>query len=56
MAMKYYTEFQEQLKDSNRDFKVATIYSYSQNEDDPEEIFGDESLDTDALDKSSRDS
>lgn len=55
MAMKYYTEFKEQLRGTNRDFKVATIYSYSQNENDPEEIFGDESLDTDALDKSSRD-
>jgi len=55
MAMKYYTEFKEQLKDSNRDFKVATIYSYNPNEDDPDEIFGDESLDTRALDQSSRD-
>jgi len=55
MAMKYYTEFKEQLDEINRDLKIATIYSFSPNEDDPDEIFGDESMDTSALDKSSRD-
>jgi len=57
MAMQYYTEFQEQLRaveETNR-LKVATIFSYSANEDDPEDVLHDEEFENDKLDKSSRD-
>ncbi len=55
MAMKYYTEFKRQLAESRRQLTVATIFSYSANEDDPEDVLLDENFDTDALDKTSRD-
>jgi hypothetical protein len=32
MAKQYYTEFQTQLAEKNRNFTVATIFSYSPNE------------------------
>ena len=55
MAMKYYTEFCKQLAESGRKLTVATIFSYSANEDDPEDALPDEGFETDALDKTSRD-
>ncbi len=55
MAMKYYTEFQKQLARENRQFTVATIFSYAANEDDPDDVLGEEGFDTDALDQTSRD-
>lgn len=48
----YYEEFKRQLSEGGRDLRIATIFSYSQNEDDPME---DEDFDTEGLDKSSRD-
>ncbi len=54
MAMKYYTEFKRQLEERNRNLVVATIFSFSPNEDDPDDIFPDEEFETDKLDKSSR--
>lgn len=55
MAMKYYAEFRKQLAESGRRLTVSTIFSYSPNEDDPEDILPDEGFETDALDRSSRD-
>ncbi len=55
MAMKYYTEFKRQLAQQNRQFTVATIFSYAANEDDPDDVLGEEGFDTDALDQTSRD-
>jgi type I site-specific restriction-modification system R (restriction) subunit len=55
MAMKYYTEFKCQMPEKNRNLAVATIYSFSANEDDPEDALPDEGFDNDKLDKSSRD-
>ena len=62
MAMKYYTEFKKQLAESHRQFTIATIFSYSANEDDPEDlpagqagVLQEEGFDTDALDQTSRD-
>ncbi|MGL4721782.1 MAG: type I restriction endonuclease subunit R [Desulfovibrionaceae bacterium] len=60
MAKKYYAEFQKQMKElpSDKKLKVATIYSFAVNEDEPEivGIIEDENLeDTTKLDKSSRD-
>jgi type I restriction enzyme R subunit len=56
MAMKYYTEFKKQLTEKKSKFTIATIFSFSVNEDDPEDApLPDEDFDTDKLDKSSRD-
>jgi len=55
MAMKYYSEFKKQLDEKNRKLNVATIYSFSVNEDDPEDVVPEEGFDTSKLDQSSRD-
>lgn len=60
MAKKYYSEFQSQMAGlpSDKQLKVATIYSFGVNEDEAEieGIIEDENLeDTSRLDKSSRD-
>ncbi len=60
VAKKYYTEFQSQMAGlpSDKQLKVATIYSFGVNEADDEEngIIEDENLeDTSRLDQSSRD-
>lgn len=60
MAKKYYSEFQKQMAElpSGKRLKVATIYSFGVNEDEPEAdgILEDENPeDTSKLDKSSRD-
>lgn len=55
MAMKYYKEFQRQIAESHRQFTIATIFSYSANEDAPEDVLQEEGFDTDALDQTSRD-
>lgn len=55
MAKRYYLEFKKQLKETGKDLKIATIYSYNQNEEDPDGFFGDEEMDTEKLDVSSRD-
>lgn len=55
MAMKYYTEFKKQLAESGRKLTIATIFSYSANEADPEDALPDEDFDTGGLDKTSRD-
>jgi type I restriction enzyme R subunit len=55
VAMKYYTELKKQLAERGRKLNIATIFSYSANEADPEDVFPDEDFDTDSLDKSSRD-
>ena len=55
-AMKYYTEFKKQLAERNSSLKIATIFSFAANEDDPEEGFiFDEDLDITGMDQSSRD-
>lgn len=56
MAKMYYQEFQKQLAEANRKMVVATIFSFSPNEDDDEnEILPDEDFDTSSLDQNSRD-
>ncbi len=54
MAMKYYEEFRRQLSLSGSGLRVATIFSFSQNEDDPEDALPDEGFENDKLDKTSR--
>lgn len=55
-AKLYYTEFKRQMTASpEKALKVATIYSYGQNEDDPDGFLDDENSDnTEELDVSSR--
>lgn len=58
VAKLYYTEFQKQMAElpSDKRLKVATIYSFGVNEDDPEGFIDDENPeDTNRLDQSSRD-
>lgn len=55
VAKLYYKELKKQLAESGRGLKVATIFSYSANEADPEDLLADENFDTAGLDQSSRD-
>jgi type I restriction enzyme, R subunit len=54
MAMKYYAEFKKQLEEKQKRLNVAIIYSFSVNEDDPEDVLPEEEFDTDKLDQTSR--
>lgn len=56
VAKKYYLELKRQLTKRGRKLNVATIFSYSANEADPEDVFPDEDFDTSGLDQTSRDS
>jgi type I restriction enzyme R subunit len=55
MAKKYYEEFRRQLAEKNRKLSVATIFSYSPNEDDPEDAAPDEDFENERLSKPDRD-
>ncbi len=55
MAIRYYAEFKKQLAERNRTLTIATIFSFSANEEDPEGALPDENLNMDNLDQSSRD-
>lgn len=55
MAMKYYTEFKRQLIERNRNLTIATIFSYSVNQEDPTDVVQEEGFETDLLDQTSRD-
>jgi len=57
MAKLYYIEFQKQLKDlpSDQKLKVATIFSYTANEEEPDGTIDESPEDTSGLDASSRD-
>ena len=54
VARKYYTELKKQLEERGRKLNIATIFSYSANEADPENVFPDEDFDTEGLDQTSR--
>ena len=54
VAKKYYFEFKKQLKEKNKDLRVATIFSYSVNEEENTNNLDDESFDTENLDLGSR--
>jgi len=57
MAKLYYTEFQKQLIDlpSDQKLKIATIFSYSPNEEESDGTTDENSEDTTGLDATSRD-
>jgi type I restriction enzyme R subunit len=55
MAIKYYNEFKKQIKERNRDLVVATIFSFSPNEDEFDGLLPEEEFETERLDQSARD-
>ena len=55
MAIRYYAEFKKQLAERNRKLALATIFSFSPNEEDPDGALPDEDFNMDNLDQSSRD-
>lgn len=55
MAIKYYNEFKKQMLLTGKKLSIATIFSYSPNEEDPEDTLFDENFETDGLDQTSRD-
>ena len=57
VAKKYYAEFKKQLADlpSDKQLKVATIYSFGVNDEDADGMIDENSEDTSGLDVSSRD-
>lgn len=54
LLKKYYEEFRRQIAESGKRLNIATIFSYSANEDDPDEA-ADEDFQNERLDQSSRD-
>lgn len=55
VAKKYYLEFKKQLKKTQKDLTIATIYSFASNEEDTADgILDDEGFETELLDQSSR--
>ena len=53
VAKKYYLEFKKQLEEKNKNLTIATIFSYSANEEENTDNLDDESFDTENLDLSS---
>ena len=55
LAIRYYGEFKQQLAQKQRKLTIATIFSFSANEAEPDGLLPDEELELDSLDQSSRD-
>ena len=57
VCIMYYREFKKQIAEKHKDLRVATIYSFAQNEEDGalSDILPDEEFETDGMDASSRD-
>ncbi len=54
-AIAYYSEFKKQMEETAHQLNIATIFSFSANEEDPDDILQDENFDTSGLDQTSRD-
>lgn len=54
-AIAYYKEVKKQLEETSHSLNIATIFSFCQNEEDPDDILQDENFDTSGLDQTSRD-
>lgn len=54
-AIAYYNEFKAQMEKTFHRLSITTIFSFSQNEEDPDDILQDENFDTRGLDQPSRD-
>lgn len=55
MAIKYYNEFKKQINQKHKDLIIATIFSFSANEEDQDGLLPDEDFNMENLDQSSRD-
>lgn len=55
MAIKYYNEFKKQIAEKNRNLTIATIFSFSTNEEEPDGLLPEEDFNMENLDQSSRD-
>ena len=55
MAIRYYTEFKKQIAEKKRNLIIATIFSFSANEEEPDGLLPDEDFDMSSLDRRSRD-
>ena len=55
MAIKYYNEFKKQIAEKNLNLVIATIFSFSANEEDPDGLLPEEDFTMENLDQGSRD-
>ena len=55
MAIRYYNEFKKQIAEKNRNLTIATIFSFSANEEEPNGLLPEEDFNMENLDQSSRD-
>lgn len=55
MAIRYYNEFKKQIAEKNRNLTIATIFSFSANEEEPDGLLPEEDFNMENLDQSSRD-
>jgi type I restriction enzyme R subunit len=55
MAKLYYSEFKRQMQEGAKKLTVATIFSFSPNEAQPDDVLPEEEFDTSGLDQTSRD-
>ncbi|MFU0783636.1 MAG: Type I restriction enzyme endonuclease subunit [Thermoanaerobacterium thermosaccharolyticum] len=55
MAIKYYNEFKKQIAQKHKDLIIATIFSFSANEEEQDGLLPDEDFNMEYLDQSSRD-
>ena len=54
-AMMYYKELKKKIHERGLDYKMAIIFSFNPNQDDPDDFFLEEEFETDKLDMSQRD-
>lgn len=55
MAIRYYNEFKKQIAEKNRNLTIATIFSFSTNEEEADGLLPEEDFNIENLDQSSRD-
>jgi len=55
LAIRYYNEFKKQIAQKNRNLTIATIFSFSANEEEPDGLLPEEDFNMENLDQSSRD-
>ncbi|NLT49039.1 MAG: type I restriction endonuclease subunit R, partial [Clostridiales bacterium] len=55
MAIRYYNEFKKQMTEKNRRLTMATIFSFSANEEEPDGLLPEEDFNVENLDPNSRD-
>jgi type I restriction enzyme R subunit len=55
MAIKYYNEFKKQIAQKHKDLIIATIFSFSANEEEQDGLLPDEDFNVENLDQSYRD-